>query len=118
VKEKRNVCPDKYDGNMDAECVALCDAMNSVPGITTTDSCCGHGEQEYRVFFAADSLESLPPLIYWFDGCHCGHCGWRVIARTDCGCSPVYFYAEGPVGTEAYKQAEDIARLIARDNPK
>ena len=95
MKEKRNICTTKYDGNIDEECVALCDAMNSVPGILTTSSCCGHGKYEYRIFFHADSLEVLPPLLYWFDGCHCGYYGWKVHVATDCGCSPAYFYVEG-----------------------
>ena len=32
----------KYNGTMDPEVVSLCDAMNALPGIMTTDSCCGH----------------------------------------------------------------------------
>jgi len=116
MKEERNVCTTKYDGDIDTECVALCDAMNSVPGIRTTSSCCGHGEREYRVWFHADNLEALPPLIYWFAGCHCGYYGWKAIVSTDCGCSPAHFYVEGPTGAAAYKEAKEIARLIAKDN--
>jgi hypothetical protein len=114
----RNVCSTKYDGDIDMECVALCDAMNLVPGIRTRSSCCGHGKSEYRIFFEADSLASLPPLLYWFAGCHCGHYGWRITVTTDCGMCPAYFYVEGPIGKAAYKQAEEIASLIKEDNEK
>jgi len=103
---------------MDAECVALCEAMNLVPGIRTTESCCGHNEHEYRVFFNTESLEALPPLLYWFDGCHSGCYGWKVIVRTDCGCSPAYFYVEGPTGQRSYDDAKIIAERIVKDNTK
>ena len=51
---------------MDPECIALCEAMNKLPGIRTTESCCGHGERSYHIWFKADGLESLPKLVYWF----------------------------------------------------
>ena len=104
----------KYNGCMDPECIALCDAMNTIPGIRTASSCCGHGKREYNIFFSVVSLKALPPLLYWFAGCHCGFYGWRVIVATDCARSPVHFYVEGPVG--AYDQAETIAALIVKDN--
>lgn len=44
---------------MDAECVDLCDALNSMKGVTTNESCCGHNHQPYRIWFCADSLEPL-----------------------------------------------------------
>lgn len=47
------------DDAMDAECVDLCDALNSMKGITTNESCCGHNYQPYRIWFSADSLEPL-----------------------------------------------------------
>lgn len=45
--------------SMDAECVDLCDTLNSMKGITTNESCCGHNYQPYRIWFNADSLEPL-----------------------------------------------------------
>ena len=95
---------------MDTECIELCRAMNKVPGIRTIESCCGHGKTPYHIWFKANRLTSLPALLYWFMGCHCGFYGWKVQATTDCGCSPVTFMLEGPVG--AFKEAEDIAKLI------
>jgi len=50
----------KGDGEfMDAECVDLCDALNSMKGVTTNESCCGHNHQPYRIWFKCDSLEPL-----------------------------------------------------------
>lgn len=96
--------------DMDAECVALCTAMNKVPGIRTIESCCGHGRYPYRVWFIAESLDVLPELIYWFAGCHCGHYGWRVIVTTDCVMSDATFRVEGPIG--AFDEADHIAQLL------
>ncbi len=60
--------PAKYVGNMDPECVRLCDAMNAFPGIRTVESCCGHGKKPYRIWFKARDLLVLPRLLYYFDG--------------------------------------------------
>jgi len=95
---------------MDQECVALCDAMNHLPGIETFESCCGHGKDNYRIWFMTEGLENLPALLYWFDGCHSGFYGWCVKVRTDCGQSPAHFCVEGPVN--AHAEAERIAALI------
>lgn len=98
--------------DLDPEVEALCRAMNSAPGIMTTNSCCGHGEQPYRIWFISSSLDALPPLLYWFMACHCGCYGWRVEVTTDCGMKPVDFMVEGPKGQEAYDQSVRIARLL------
>ena len=57
----------KYDGAMDEEVLELCDAINGIPGIKTTESCCGHGVHPFRIWFQAASLECLPPLLYFLD---------------------------------------------------
>jgi hypothetical protein len=100
----------KLDDNMDKECIKLCKAMNKMPGIRTFESCCGHGRSPYHIWFLADSFESLPNLVYWFMGCHCGFYGWNVQVTTDCAASPVHFMVEGPIG--AYEEADKIAGLI------
>jgi hypothetical protein len=97
---------------MDKECVALCAAMNRMKGIRTTSSCCGHGKNPYRIYFQPRSLAALPPLLFWFDGCHCGFYGWTVVVYTDCSAGGPFFLVEGPTGPEAYAEAESIASLL------
>jgi hypothetical protein len=97
--------------DLDAEVLSLCRAMNLFPGITTVESCCGHGRDPYRIWFVTDSLDALPLLLYWFDGCHTGHYGWSTIVNTDCAASPVIFRVEGPCGD--YAAADAIARHLA-----
>ena len=66
---------DGYD-TMDAECVDLCDALNSMKGVTTNESCCGHNYQPYTIWFTCDSLEPLTFIQscidrrYWEYGDH------------------------------------------------
>jgi hypothetical protein len=108
---KRN--PWQPPSDLDPECLALCVALNKMPGIQTTDSCCGHGKNPYWIFFQPTNLASLPRLLYWFDSCHCGCRNWRVIAYTDCSADRARFMVEGPVG--AYDDAKHIAELIEKD---
>ncbi len=100
----------EYDGKMDAEVVALCDAMNRFDGIQTSESCCGHGERPFHIWFVATEIDVLPPLLYYFATCHSGVPGWSVQAETDCGMSPVHFMVEGP--TSDYAGAGRIAECM------
>lgn len=44
---------------MDAECVDLCNAINSMKGLETVESCCGHNDQPYRIFFKCHDIPAL-----------------------------------------------------------
>jgi hypothetical protein len=100
--------------DLDPECLALCDAINNhVDGVITTSSCCGHGENPYRIWVHPSSLETLPPLLYWLDRCHTGISGWHMTVSTDCGAGGPFFVIEGPAG--AYEEAARIAALLAAE---
>ena len=47
---------------MDAPCVELCDFLNRLPGLETSESCCGHCKTPYHLFFRCDSLDTLTRL--------------------------------------------------------
>lgn len=98
--------------SMDTECVALCRAINKIEGIQTIESCCGHGEHPYRVFFKADSLADLPFICFWLDRCHTGIAGWQVTVYTDCAMQPVTFLVEGTTGERSYRESESLAQMI------
>jgi hypothetical protein len=102
----------KVPEGIDAECVEICQALNQSQGVRTVESCCGHGEQPFRIWFKVTRLSDLPYVLWHFDRCHCGFYGWRVIAKTDCGMSPVSFMIEGPIGQQAYEEASKIAAII------
>jgi len=55
--------PDPFDEPMRG----ICDALNSLPGIRTTGSCCGHGKQSAMVFFDVDGPVGLSFLVRCMD---------------------------------------------------
>lgn len=57
--ERRKV---KYTGTMDPGMAELCDALNRLPGVRTTESCCGHGKEPASVFFDCSNLDSLAKI--------------------------------------------------------
>ena len=94
---------------MDPECIPICEAINRIPGLETLESCCGHKEKLFRVWFQVDGQESLPVLLYYVVPCHMGF-RWPCKVKTDCAMSPVVFYIESEeVGDKAYRQANKIA---------
>lgn len=97
----------------DPECIAICTAMNRLPGIHTYESCCGHGDHDFWVFLTVDDLYALRPLLYYLDPCHCGRYGWQAVAFTDCSLTgQVKFRVEGPTGPDGYEAANHIANRI------
>lgn len=100
--------------DIDMEIVPLLVAMNAMPGIKTTESCCGHGRRGISIWFRFDSLESLPALLYWFDSCHSGVDGWWCDVTTDCGMGPPTFAVHSTSkGEAAYEQSKRIAEHMA-----
>ena len=56
---------------MDKECISLCNAINSVEGLRTTESCCGHEKDTFRIYFQLSDLSGayrMRHLLYWLDG--------------------------------------------------
>lgn len=52
----------KYDGNMDKECIKLCNTLNSIPSIDTFESCCGHLKDSYSVWFFCNDIIAISRL--------------------------------------------------------
>ena len=101
-----------YDEYMDPECIPLCDAINRIPGLSTTSSCCGHGKRTFSVYLCANDMKYLPILLYYIDPCHVGF-RWTLTAKTDCCMSPVSFRLESlGMGKEAYEQAATITLAL------
>ena len=104
---------------MDPEVVELCQQINSLPGLQTTESCCGHGEHGLRIWFGVDEGEhrGLFLLTSSIDDRY-----WRYGNRWDIKLSvadhpesslPICFLLESKdVGPEAYAQANDLVENI------
>lgn len=58
---------DGYDGNMDKECIKLCDALNRLPGVRTFESCCGHLKTNYSIWLRTGNLYSIAVIARVFD---------------------------------------------------
>lgn len=52
----------KYDGNMDKECIKLCDILNSITSIDTFESCCGHLKDRYSIWFFCNDIITISRL--------------------------------------------------------
>lgn len=106
-----------YAGKMDPECVDLCDALNLLPGIKTSESCCGHGEYPFRIWFLCESTQALRPLVESLPDCF-PH--WSVMAGWASGSCNVYFVLEGPrlrnaVGSDDVNQ---LAHFLGEQSTK
>ena|ERR1700738_3769388 len=82
-----------YPDDMDSECILLCDAMNALPGITTWESCCGHGTDAHRIFFTAITIEALTPILQASKSS-----GWSIEVYWTNGAGKAMFLARGPAG--------------------
>ena len=58
LKENEIIFPD----DMDRECVDLCGLLNRLPGVKTFESCCGHCEYRYNIWFFCDNVDVLSRL--------------------------------------------------------
>jgi hypothetical protein len=105
--------PIEIDLDLDSEVRELVEAINRFEGVRTTESCCGHGTEPFRIWFMVRDLVDLPPLLFWLDGCHTGVYGWQVIVYTDCSMAPARFMIESTsMGDEAYVEAEQITECM------
>jgi hypothetical protein len=102
----------EYDEHMDEECIPLCNALNAVKGIVTTESCCGHGKSHFRIWFKATSFRGLFFVARCVDRRYFRHRWDYTVSVGDMVINnilPTSFLLSTRVnGEEAYKQAEDL----------
>lgn len=107
----------KYDKYMDPQCIPLCDAINSIPGLKTVDSCCGHGKHSFCIWFNIDrkKVRFLTVIGRVFDRSYGGIVGWSCyLHNTDVPKScPCFMIDSGEFkGVKAYKDSIKIAENI------
>ena len=101
--------------DMDPECVPLCKAINSIPGLETTCSCCGHGESSFDIWFWAKTVRSLYVLARAIDRRYGGPEEWCCLVEDmDLVDKPVVFRLTSGEsrGPEAYARASIIVASI------
>ena len=79
--------------DMDPECIPICTAMNNLPGIRTVESCCGHGERPHWIFFLAETIDSLCPILRAAESSD-----WKVEVYWSNGGGFAMFWLQGPIG--------------------
>ena len=62
IPELREGYNHEYDGNMDKECIELCDTLNELPGVKTFESCCGHLKDRYSIWFFCEDIDTISRL--------------------------------------------------------
>lgn len=106
---------------LDVEVMKLCGAINKCAGLRTYSSCAGHGAKPFEVWFKADSVTAMFPLLRAIDPRYGGPDGfdtgvaigpWKVEAYcTDLvGSDSVTFcLSSRSLGDVAYAEADKIA---------
>lgn len=103
--------------NLDPECIKICTALNELPGIRTFESCCGHGEHGFWIWFEITDPKALGLLT--LSRCLCNRYGrvlagdvkgWRAVLDHFDLCPRLCFLLEGPMGD--YKGADELAEEI------
>lgn len=66
--------------DIDGGCVCLCNMLNRIPGLLTTESCCGHGREQCRIWFRCIDIEVIARLARCVDRNYSSGL-WRVVAE-------------------------------------
>ena len=109
MKEKK----DNYDGNMDKECIQICDVLNSISDVCTTESCCGHCKDRFMIFFTCDNPHSLAIIARVFDRRYIGTSQpWHIELQTkDSGAYYYFIYSETKYSSEEVMM-KDVNKII------
>jgi hypothetical protein len=94
---------------MDPECIPICDALNSLEGVETISSCCGHGYAPFRIYFVVNKLAELKPILERIDESE----EWRLRVSMATGNMEIYFILDGRQGDVAYTLANKLAEVLS-----
>lgn len=102
---------------MDKECIPLCDALNSIPGITTVCSCCGHDKKSFSIWFKLNKNKTkyLNIIGRVFDFRYgCPEYWLCILDNGDVPENlPVFWITSGTIrGIKAYSDSKKIAENI------
>jgi hypothetical protein len=105
--------------DIDPEVIDLCNAINALPGLTTLESCCGHGTEPFTVYATFDSPTATQAGLFFLAWCMdrrywpFGHLWTLKLEVSDTPIDGVLptrlLITSGSVrGPEAYAQANDL----------
>lgn len=102
--------------DMDNECIELCNILNTLPGTTTFESCCGHCKRPYHIWFFCDSIDTLSRLgrateRNYSDG------KWEVVVdSTDTSPYGVFWLRSKETFTSPEEMMKSVSHLIENIN--
>lgn len=101
-----------YDDFMDEECVELCNALNSLSGVETKESCCGHCKDNYKIFFSCHNNSSLSIIARAFDRRYSDtHLLWIIeLTTVDDGTYLYFAHSVSPYNNKG-TMMEDVSKL-------
>lgn len=104
---------DNYDGYMDKECIHICDVLNSIPNVQTTESCCGHCKERFMIFLTCDNPHSLAIIARVFDRRYIGTSQpWHIELQTkDSGAYEYFIHSETKYDSEEVMM-KDVNQII------
>ena len=111
---------------IDPEVINLVNAINTVPGLETTESCCGHGKESFIIFFRCNKSSNLTPVARSVDRRYSKHghgpgpqyIGWRLLLQmNDNPADPITFLLTSwdNYGETAYSEANLLAARIHKE---
>lgn len=106
----------QYDEHMDKEVVPLCNAINSLSGLFTIESCCGHGKHPFMIWFKCDgtSMRGLFFLTRCMDRRYFKYgFEWNITLEVgdvirDGILPTIFLISSKSMGKESYDEANDL----------
>ncbi len=95
---------------MDEECIDLYQVLNSLKGVKTNESCCGHCKNRYMFFFTCDDFATLGLLGRVTDRNYSD--GKWVVSAVNSDYCPKYHFAL--MSKEVFKTQEEMDESVNR----
>lgn len=99
----------------DIEIVPLIDALNTLQGVETFESCSGHGKHEIHIWLKAEFAQDLMLLVEILQEKNL-QWTWEILVEANFSNfdDPIHYFLRGPVG--AYAEADWIATTLSEEN--
>ena len=98
--------------DVDKECVKLCNVLNRLPGVYTWESCCGHLEHPYWIWFKCNNIGSLSRLGRSVNKNY-SNGKWEIVVETNDTSPYGFFWLRTKEAFKTYEEMmDDIDNLI------
>lgn len=104
--------------DIDKECLLLCEELNKLDGVETTESCCGHLKSPYNIFICCKSFTSLAIIARAIDERYCGtKYVWKLVVETSDDKPCFNFMLTSEIAYNTIEQmGEDVSKICENIN--